>query len=375
MADDLTLVTDARARTAARRARLRAVAIERDLDAIVISNLVNVSYLTGFTGSNAALLVRPDGADVLATDGRYTTQARVQAPDLEILIERACAPALTGLAARDGALRLGYESHVVTIDGLAHLQSAAADLGSGVEPVSIQAAVETLRSIKDASEIEALREACAIADRALAGLVADGGLRADRTEREVGRDLDSRMLSLGAEAVSFETIVATGANSAIPHHRPDEAVLAVGDFVKVDFGATYAGYHSDMTRTFVLGAPAAWQRDIYELVATSQRLGREALAVGAAVVDVDAAARTPIVEAGYGPAFSHGLGHGVGLEIHEAPGLSALGAGRLEADMVVTVEPGVYLPGRGGVRIEDTLVVGTDGPDLLTLTSKELVAL
>ncbi|MDQ3717324.1 MAG: aminopeptidase P family N-terminal domain-containing protein, partial [Actinomycetota bacterium] len=193
MADNSLLqVTDARARTAARRERMRAVAIELDLDAIVISNLVNVSYLTGFTGSNAALLVRPDGADVLATDGRYTTQVRAQAPDLELLIERACAPALAGLAARNGAIRLGYESHVVTIDGLAHLQSAAADLGSGVEPVSIQAAVETLRSIKDASEIEALGEACAIADRALAGLVADGGLRAGRTEREVGRDLDNR---------------------------------------------------------------------------------------------------------------------------------------------------------------------------------------
>ncbi|MDQ3477269.1 MAG: Xaa-Pro peptidase family protein [Actinomycetota bacterium] len=376
MADNsLPLVTDAGARTATRRDRLRAVAVEADLDAIIISNLVNVRYLTGFTGSNAALLVRPNGADVLATDGRYTTQARAQAPDLEIVIERACAPALAGLAARNGALRLGYESHVVTIDGLAHLQSAMAGLGSGTEPVSIHAAVETLRAIKDGSEIEALRAACGIADRALASLIADGALRAGRTEREVGRDLDNRMLSLGAEAVSFETIVAAGANSAIPHHRPDEAVLAGGDFVKLDFGATYAGYHSDMTRTFVLGAPAAWQRDIYDLVATSQRLGREALTVGAAVVDVDAAARTPIVEAGHGPAFTHGLGHGVGLEIHEAPGLSALGAGKLEADMVVTVEPGVYLPGRGGVRIEDTLVVGTDGPDLLTLTSKELVAL
>ena len=368
-------LSEDRARIAARRDRLRALAIEGDLDAILISDLINVRYLTGFTGSNAALLVRPDGGDVLATDGRYTTQAGAQAPDLELLIERACAVALAGRAAETGAVRLGYESHVVTVDGLAGLSKASGAHGPGSEQISIGAAVEGLRVIKDAAEIEALREACAIADRALAALIADGGLRAGRTEQEVGRDLDNRMLGLGAESVSFETIVATGVNSAIPHHRPQDAVLAVGDFVKLDFGATLTGYHSDMTRTFVLGPPADWQREIYDLVATAQRLGREALRIGASVVDVDAAARAPIVDAGHGAAFSHGLGHGVGLEIHEAPALSALGAGSLDADMAVTVEPGVYLAGRGGVRIEDTLVVGTDGPDLLTLTSKELVAL
>ncbi|MDQ4038756.1 MAG: aminopeptidase P family protein [Actinomycetota bacterium] len=359
----------------ARRDRLRELAVCRGLDAILVTDLINVRYLTGFTGSNAALLVDAGGADVLATDGRYTTQAGAQAPDLELLIERSCASALAGSASQQGALRLGYESHVITVDGLAGLHSAVTASRSAAELLSIGPAVETLRSIKDAAEIEALREACAIADRALASLIASGGLQAGRTERAVSRDLDNRMLSLGAEAVSFETIVAAGANSAIPHHRPTDAVLSVGDFVKLDFGATFAGYHSDMTRTFVLGSPAAWQTEIYDLVATAQRLGREALAVGASVVDVDAAARMPIAEAGHGPAFSHGLGHGVGLEIHEAPALSALGDGRLEADMAVTVEPGVYLVGQGGVRIEDTLVVGTDGPDLLTMTSKELVAL
>ena len=368
-------VTQDRARILARRERLRALARSRDLDAILVTSLVNVRYLTGFTGSNAALLVRAGGTDVLATDGRYTTQAGSQAPDVDLLIERACGPALAGTASQSGALRLGYESHIVTVDGLAGLRAAMDPVGSGTDLISIGPAVEALRSVKDTDEIRALREACALADRALASLIAEGGLQVGRTEREVGRDLDNRMLSLGAESVSFETIVAAGANSAIPHHRPTDAVLSGGDFVKLDFGATFAGYHSDMTRTFVLGRPADWQTEIYDLVATAQRLGREALVVGASVVDVDAAARAPIADAGHGPAFSHGLGHGVGLEIHEAPALSALGAGRLEADMAVTVEPGVYLVGRGGVRIEDTLVVGTDGPDLLTMTSKELVAL
>jgi Xaa-Pro aminopeptidase len=183
------------------------------------------------------------------------------------------------------------------------------------------------------------------------------------------------MLLLGAEAPSFETIVAAGANAAIPHHRPDATVLRDGDLLKLDFGATVDGYHSDMTRTVVLGHAADWQREIYELVATAQAAGRAALTVGADVVAVDAAARELIAAAGRAEHFTHGLGHGVGLEIHEAPGIGPLGAGKLAAGMAVTVEPGVYLPGHGGVRIEDTLIVTDDAPELLTLTSKELLVL
>lgn len=165
------------------------------------------------------------------------------------------------------------------------------------------------------------------------------------------------MLDHGADGPSFETIVATGANSAIPHHRPTDAVLATGDFVKIDFGALVSGYHSDMTRTFILGRAEQWQLDLYELVAASQAAGREALAAGVELRAVDAASRQVIIDAGYGDHFNHGLGHGVGLQIHEAPGLNSAAAGTLLAGSAVTVEPGVYLPGRGGVRIEDTLVV------------------
>jgi Xaa-Pro aminopeptidase len=365
-------------RAAERREALRATAAKRGLDAVLVTNLLNVRYLTGFTGSNGALLLRTDGTDLFGTDGRYTTQAGTQVPDVELVVDRGTVSVLAREAVRRGAGRIGYESHDLTVDGLAALESVLADTAAGgtvPELASVRRAVEAQRAIKDDDEIEALRRACAVADQALAELAAEGALRPGRTELQVGRELDARMLLLGAEAPSFETIVAAGANSAIPHHRPDATVLSDGDFLKLDFGATVDGYHSDMTRTVVLGHAADWQREIYELVATSQAAGRAALAVDADVVAVDAAAREVIAAAGHAEHFTHGLGHGVGLEIHEAPGIGPLGAGKLAAGMAVTVEPGVYLPGHGGVRIEDTLIVTDDAPELLTLTSKELLVL
>jgi Xaa-Pro aminopeptidase len=365
-------------RTAERRDALRATAAQHGLDAVLVTNLLNVRYLTGFTGSNGALLVRIDGGDLFGTDGRYTTQAGTQVPDVELLVDRGTVPALAREAVRRGVGRLGYESHDLTVDGFASLEKVLADAADGgavPELASVRRAVEALRAIKDDDEIEALRRACAVADQALAELAAEGALRPGRTELQVGRELDARMLVLGAEAPSFETIVAAGANSAIPHHRPDATELRDGDFLKLDFGATVDGYHSDMTRTVVLGHAADWQREIYDLVAASQAAGRVALAVGTDVVAVDSASRDVIAAAGHGDHFTHGLGHGVGLEIHEAPGIGPLGAGTLAAGMAVTVEPGVYLPGRGGVRIEDTLIVTDDAPELLTLTSKELLVL
>jgi Xaa-Pro aminopeptidase len=354
-----------------RRAALRSRLQERELDALLVVDLLNVRYLTGFTGSNAALLVdaENDERTVFCTDGRYLTQSARQVPDLERLIERPCVPALAALTDTKGYRRAGFESHRVTVDDLDVLAEQAAE----VELVRAPGLVEELRVVKDEAEVEALRMACAAADRALADLVAHGGLRPGRTEREIARELESRMLDHGATAPSFETIVAAGANSAVPHHRPTDAELATGDLVKLDFGALVDGYHSDMTRTFVLGAPADWQRELYDLVAAAQAAGRAALRPGADVADVDDAARSVIEHAGRGEEFLHGLGHGVGLEIHEAPSLAKTGEGRLSAGMAVTVEPGVYLSGRGGVRIEDTLVVRDGEPELLTLTTKQLV--
>src|SRR6202011_1412188 len=293
---------------------------------MLVSDLINVRYLSGFTGSNAALLVfADDRPPVLATDGRYRTQAAQQAPDLEVAIERACGRHLAGRAASAGVRRLGFESHVVTVDGFDALAGELAQ--AGPELVRASQTVEALREIKDAGEVALLRLACEAADAALTDLIARGGVRPGRTELEVGRELEALMLDHGADGVSFETIVASGANSAIPHHRPTEAVLAAGDFVKIDFGALVGGYHSDMTRTFVLGKAADWQREIYELVSAAQRAGRGALRAGASLADVDAAARDVIADAGHGEHFGHSLGHGVGLQIHEAPGISASAAG------------------------------------------------
>jgi Xaa-Pro aminopeptidase len=369
-----------------RRANLKAQIGAGGLDAMLVTDLINVRYLSGFSGSNGALLVfADDRVPLLATDGRYRTQAAEQAPDLELAIERALGRYLVGQAADSGVRKLGFESNVVTVDGFDALTSELDERGGETELVRAAGTVEALREVKDAGELALLRLACEAADAALDDLVARGGLRPGRTEREVSRELEALMLDHGADGISFETIVAAGPNSAIPHHRPTDAELAEGDFVKIDFGALVAGYHSDMTRTFVLGKAADWQLEIYQLVADAQRAGREALRPGAGLREVDAAARQLIADAGYGENFGHGLGHGVGLQIHEAPGIGATSAGTLLAGSVVTVEPGVYLPGRGGVRIEDTLVVagGTPNepttarhsPELLTRFPKELAIL
>ncbi len=380
---------------ARRRALLRAAMLHTGIDVLLVTDLINVRYLTGFTGSNAALLVvgtddEDGGAQRLrdaelagaaddgdprtrfCTDGRYTTQAQQEVPDLPVLIDRPCDRALLRRAP-DGVV--GFEARAVSVADHGALQSTAAQAGAGIELAPTVDLVEGLRAVKDTGEIDLLRRACAIADRALEELIDAGGLRPGRTEREVGLDLDERMRRLGAEGPSFETIVAAGPNSAVPHHRPTGAVLAAGDFVKLDFGATVDGYHSDMTRTFVLGAPADWQRDIYRLVHDAQAAGRAAAVVGATGAQIDAAARDVIAAAGYGPQFSHGLGHGVGLQIHEAPSLARESASIMVPDMCVTVEPGVYLPGRGGVRIEDTGVIRADGYSVLTQTSRELCVL
>lgn len=362
---------------AGRRDRLRARLAElaEPVDALILSDLVNVRYLTGFTGSNAAVLISATdpAADRISTDGRYLTQVAEQVPDLDAVVARDGLGELAAVAAGAGSRRIGFESDAVTVAAHRRLLDALGSDGAdsaGTRLVGVSGVVAGLREVKDDSEIALIARACAIADEALAAIIADGVIRAGATERQVARALEGEMFRLGADGIAFETIVAAGAHSAIPHHRPTDAALADGDLVKIDFGAISGGYHSDMTRTFALSRASAWQREIYALVAEAQAAGRAALRAGADLREVDDAARRIIADAGHDEHYVHGLGHGVGLGIHEAPGIGKLSTGTLPGGAAVTVEPGVYLPGRGGVRIEDTLVVTDGEPRLLTTTDK-----
>jgi Xaa-Pro aminopeptidase len=359
---------------AARRARAQEKIAALGADAALITSPPNVRYLTGLVSSNAAILLPAAGPGILATDSRYAEAAARDCPDLELITERAIEPALADLAGRRGAATLAFEAQDMTVEQYAALQAQA-----GVPRlVPLGRAIEELRTVKDDAELALLGRACAITDEAFADVLAL--MAPGRTEREIAIALERAMTDRGADGAAFDSIVASGPNGAIPHHAPGDRPLERGDLVTVDCGAKYGGYHADMTRTVALGAPTAWQREIYDLVAAAQRAGVAAAVPGADVVAVDAAARDLIAAAGYGEYFQHGLGHGVGLEVHEAPIIGYGRTGTLVDRVPVTVEPGIYLPGRGGVRIEDTLVVrsgaGAAGSaGILTMTTKELLVL
>jgi Xaa-Pro aminopeptidase len=358
---------------AARRAAARQQIASLDADAALITSLVNVRYLTGLASSNAALLLPADGAALLATDSRYQPAAERDCPDLELLVDRFIEPALAAAAADRQLLTLAFEAQEMTVERHAALAAGHPEL----RLVPLGHAVERLRMVKDATELSLLTRACSITSEAFTSLLPS--IRPGVTERELAVLLERRMTDLGADGLAFDTIVASGPNGATPHHAPTGRPLAAGDLVTIDCGALAGGYHADMTRTVAVGEPAAWQREIYDLVAAAQRAGVAAARPGAQVADVDAVARDMIARAGHGEHFQHGLGHGVGLEIHEAPMIGYGKTGTLQDRVPVTVEPGIYLPGMGGVRIEDTLVVRAGGAggsaEILTTTTTELLVL
>jgi len=354
---------------AARRERAQQQVAMAGADAALITSGPNVRYLTGLASSNAALLLPAGGTAVLATDSRYALAAERDCPDVELITERFIEPRLAAEMPQRGLRTVAFEAHEMSVERHAGLAAKA----EGVSLVPFGRKIEELRTVKDPSELELLATACRITGQALADLFSL--IRPGLTERQLAAALDARMADLGAERPAFDTIVASGPNGAIPHHAPTDRPMRRGDLITMDFGAQYGGYHADMTRTVALGEPAGWQREIYELVAAAQRSGLDAARPGADVGDVDAAARDLIRDAGHGDHFQHGLGHGVGLEVHEAPMLGYGRTGKLASRVPVTIEPGVYLPGRGGVRIEDVLVVGADGTGLLTTTTRELLVL
>ena len=353
--------------------RLRAAFDEQEIDALIVTTLPNVRYLTGFTGS-AAVLVVTRNLSVLTTDGRYRTQSAEQleaagAPEVEISIGTGAQQRDAARAALEGAnaARIGLEAGNITWSG----QRAWAEVLSGDKLVPTANAVEALRERKDAAELARMERAAAIADAALfevLPLMSQGV-----TEEHFALELDTAMRRGGAEGTAFETIVAAGENSAKPHHHPGSRRINGGDPVVVDFGAMFEGYRSDMTRTFCVDAePEGELARIFNVVQESQAAGAAAVRPGISAKDVDDICRQIIADAGWAERFEHGTGHGVGLDIHEAPTVSQLGTAILAPGFVVTVEPGVYVPGHGGVRVEDTLVVTEDGARPLTNFTKDI---
>lgn len=335
--------------------------------ALLVTSLPNVRYLTGFSGSNAVLLLEEDRA-LLGTDGRYTVQADEQCPDVPVHLDRLTVPAVAGAWLSAGGGLLAVESAHLSVSDLREIERVI-----GAAPRETVGVVEACRMHKDADEIALIERACAVSDAALQEILPR--VSPGVTEREIARWLEAEMFAHGADELSFETIVAGGPHSAKPHHEPTTRPLEPGDFLLIDFGAAVGGYHADETRTFIIGAAADWQREIHAIVAEAQEAGRNAARAGAGLREVDTAARSVVAAAGYEDNFDHGLGHGVGLQIHEAPFFSPRSTGKLPAGSPVTIEPGIYLPGRGGVRIEDTILVSEGPSRSLTASPRDLVAL
>jgi Xaa-Pro aminopeptidase len=350
----------------ARTDRLVDLLDERQLDCLLVTNLVNVRYLTGFTGTNGACIVSRDER-LFLTDFRYVEQASSQVRGYERV--EAGRDLVGDLAARLHA-RAGFEDADVTVE----LHGKLGDkLPEGVELVPAGRLVEGLREVKDAFEIDAIRAAAAIANDAYVE-VRERGL-AGRTEREVALTLMRSLEDRGAEGPSFPAIVAAGAHGALAHAVPRDVEIPRGTLVVIDLGAKVDGYCSDCTRTFATGPLEDEALEVYELVRRAQEESLGAVRADASCKGVDAVARDIIETAGYGERFGHGLGHGVGLEVHEAPRLAKTAEGKLRAGNLVTVEPGVYVPGELGVRIEDLVVVSDGEPEVLTAFPKELVTI
>lgn len=347
----------------ARQARIGEVLREEGLDALVVTDLVNIRYLSGFVGSNGVLVVTP-ASRVLLTDSRYTAAARTMVEDTEVVI--AGRDLMDRLAEVVPQGRVGIEAEHVTV---ARRDRFAGRL-SGADLVPTSGLVEGLRVVKEEEELEAIREATRIADAALSRLVEEGF--AGRTEAATAWALEGWMREMGAEGASFDIIVAGGAHGALPHAVPRAEAIPADTLVVVDMGARHAGYASDCTRTLATGTLPAALEEAYAVCLEAQRAALAACRAGVLTKDLDSVARGIIADAGLGDHFGHGLGHGVGLDIHERPWLRQEGGEVLQTGMVVTIEPGIYLEGVGGVRIEDLAIVTDDGCEVLTRVPTDL---
>jgi len=334
-------------------------------DALLFFDMKNIRYLTGFTGSDGLLLIA-GGKTVLLVDGRYITQAGEEAPHCEVIQYRDKIGGIAAVLAERGIARAGFEAAALSVELYDKLREQTGT--TALSPLTGELA--SLRSIKDEEELSAIRRAVSAATAAIQEVLPL--MRPGREERDVALELDYQMRRRGSEENSFPTIVAFGPNASLPHARPGVRKLAPGDPVVMDFGAVSGGYHSDETCTFVLGRPETDFVTAYGVVKEAHDRAIAAVRAGVSCREIDGIARRYIEEKGYGRHFSHGTGHGVGLDVHEAPRLSPLSDQVLAAGMVVTIEPGIYVPGRWGVRIEDMVLVQEDGCEVLTNMPKEL---
>lgn len=354
----------------ARLGSLRARLAREGLDALLVTHLPNIRYLTGFSGTAGMLLVEPARA-VLITDFRYEVQAAQEVHrEVGVEIERANLwGRLKQVLARAGSLTLGYEQDHLVVREATRLGEAAR---GRLEPRSDL--VEELRLVKAPEEVARIEAAASLAQEALAAILP--GVRPGLSERAVAAELEAALRHRGSEWHPFPTIVASGPRAALPHARTSDRILEAGDFLLLDFGAEVGGYCADLSRTFVVGARATpRQREVYELVRAAQLRARTGIRVGQTGREADGLARDLIAQGGHGPDFGHSLGHGLGLEVHEAPRLSPTSDLPIPGGVVVTIEPGIYLPGWGGVRLEDDVHLTPDGPVLLSDGRTELVEL
>jgi Xaa-Pro aminopeptidase len=343
------------------------------LDALLVTHLADVRYLCGFTGSNAALVLA-GGRSVLFTDGRYTQQAKEEAAGTRVVIEKKSAVAAAcEWVAESGVASCGFDASTTTVAVLEGMRKAVpAKVRRGFF-VPLDAPIAILRQVKDADEIQKLRQAAKLGCTLFDGMLAY--LRPGLTEIDVASTLEYRARQAGAEAMSFETIVASGPRSAMPHGRASTAKLPRRGFVTLDFGVVLDGYMSDMTRTVHLGKAQPEERDVYDAVLEAQEAAVAAVAPGVSAGEIDEAARSVLRRVGLDRWFTHSTGHGVGLEIHEGPRLAAKQTQKLEPGMVITIEPGVYMPGKFGLRIEDMVLVTSGGHEVLTPTVKAWIEL
>lgn len=349
--------------------KLRQAMQEQQLEALLITSSVNRRYLTGFTGSAGYVLVTAQEAYLL-TDFRYMTQAPEQATAFSVVEHSAnVVDTMKELLAKGNISKLGFEQDLVPYSRYAMYSK---HLGP-VELVPVSGIMEEIRNFKDAEEIAIIEKATDIADRTFSHILSY--IKPGVTEQEIELEMESFMRRLGATGTSFETIVASGERSALPHGVASEKVIGANEFVTLDFGAIYQGYVSDLTRTVFVGTPTDEHRKIYNIVLEAQLNTLKHLKPGMSGRDADALARDVIASHGYGDAFGHSTGHGIGMEVHEEPRLSKMSDTVLSPGMVVTVEPGIYIPGFGGVRIEDDVLITEDGIRVLTHSTKEFTIL